>query len=476
MKRLTKVSRWSILSLGILVSALCLVPAVGCAPSGEQSEVSAKDAAVEKADQNVDQPEKEEGLESQSNADEPENSSVSETPDASEVDKESVTPYKNDAQTAPEAMANLGVQVLRELDTSGENVMISPYSLTAALGLLANGADGETKAELEGLLGLPVAELNEAYVGYQALSEPVAFQSDDVEEVEATTIEQRTFSDANSLWLGKEFTPKSAFLNLATTDYKAEVETLDGFSDGKIINEWANEHTNGLIPAIVPDNYKVNPQGMDLINAIVFECAWEDPYSPLNGTPGIFTSLEGDSQEVDFLYSIEKGYLESPFATGFVKPYADTRFAFAALLPREGTTPEELLNEISGEELRAVLEDADMEQDVSVAMVEFENRYVTELNDVLKTLGVKSAFEEDEANFSGITAGPLWLDSVLQSTYVLVDKAGTKAAAITSEKTDGAAPIEDLPPEVHLNRPFVYVIYETESITPLFIGIVNSLE
>lgn len=94
----------------------------------------------------------------------------------------------------------------------------------------------------------------------------------------------------------------------------------------------------------------------------------------------------------------------------------------------------------------------------------------------LEGLGVRRAFEWGRADFAGLADAPLWIDSVLQKTYVSVDRIGTKAAAVTAVAFDGAAPIEEPPPTVCLDRPFVYVIFETENTTPLFIGVVNSLE
>lgn len=474
-------SKWFFV-LGILAFVLCGAVMTGCVQAGQtaansesQSEAvdesgeEASDTATKQADENANQ----QKASDDSKATSSETTSKNDTP-APAIETESVP--VNDAETPNVAMANLGINVLRELNIATKNVMISPFSLSAALSLTANGAEGETRTELEHALGLPVDKLNEAFADYEALSDSIELPLYDEDGSDLGTYEQQVFSCANSVWLGKKLLPQQSFLDVANNVYKAEIQVVDGTSDATVINNWVDKHTNEMIPTIVEDDFQVDSQGLALINAVTFECAWRQPYFDGQVEPGIFTSSGGEDQDARFLCGEEWGYLENPYATGFVKDYADTRFAFAALLPSEGTTPEMLLDEMSGEELCEFLKHADAKQNVVTVMPEFENTFEVTLNDALKALGVRRAFEWGRANFSGITDGPLWIDSVLQKTYVSVDKIGTKAAAVTAEFVAGAAPIEEPPPVVRLDRPFVYIIFETESTTPLFIGVVNSLE
>lgn len=433
-----------------------------------ESGTKADDTADKKADENANQQNDSDNAETTS----ADNTSKSDSPAPT---AETTLPI-NDVKTSNVAMANLGINVIRELDIADENVMISPFSLSAALSLTANGAEGETKAELENALGFPIQKLNEAFADYEALTQAMELPVRDSNGAEVGTEEQKVFFNANSLWLGPKMEPKQSFLDLAAADYNAEVQVVDGATDSVVINEWVNAHTNGMIPMLVDEDYQVDPLGLNIINAVVFDCAWKEPYTAFQVYPEIFTTSTGEEQEAQLLYSQELGYIETPFATGFIKDYTDSRFAFAALLPTEGTTPDDLLDEMAGEDLFAALKDVDREQKVSVALPEFESTFEVTLNDALQALGVKSAFDPDKANFSGVAEGPLWIDEVLQKTYVSVDRHGTKAAAVSIVEEKATAAVEDPIPEVRLDRPFVYVIFETESTTPLFIGVVNSLE
>ena len=469
--------------LGVLTLAFCGVVMTGCAQASQttansespsevvgESGERANDVAAKQADENADQQKEPNGSKTTSG----ENASGDRS--ASEPATETKPVPVNDAETPNVAMTNLGINMLRELDIANKNVMISPFSLSAALSLTANGAEGETRTELENALGLPVGQLNEAFEDYEVLSNSTELSLYDENGSDLGTYEQQVFSNAHSVWLGKKLLPQQSFLDIAAGDYKAEVQVVDGTSDAAVINEWANDHTNGMIPTIVADDFQVDSQGLALINAIAFECAWRQPYFDSQVEAGTFTSSAGESQDAAFLHGEEWGYVETPHATGFVKNYADSRFAFAALLPHEGTTPEALLDEMSGEELCEALKNADTGQNVITVMPEFENAFEVTLNDTLKALGVRRAFEWGRADFAGLADAPLWIDSVLQKTYISVDQIGTKAAAVTAVAFDGAAPIEEPPPTVCLDRPFIYVIFETENTTPLFIGVVNSLE
>lgn len=470
------------LVLGVVALVLCGAAMTGCAQAGQTAANSealsqaadeldkkANEASIEKADQKAEQ-------QNESNGSNPtSDDNVSKNDTFAPAAEAKVVPVNN-AETPNVAIANLGINVLRELEVADKNVMISPFSLSAALSLTANGAVGETRTEIENALGLPIAQLNEAFSDYETLSDSTELPLHDENGSDLGTYEQQVFSHANSVWLGRKLLPQQSFLAIAADDYKAEVQVVDGTSDATVINAWVDDHTNEMIPTIVEDGFQVDSQGLALINAIAFECAWQQPYFDSQVEPGTFTSSGGEDQDARFLHGEEWGYLETPYVTGFVKNYADSRFAFAALLPNEGTTPEALLDEMSGEDLCELLKNANTRQNVITVMPEFESTFEVTLNDTLKALGVRRAFEWGRADFSGLADAPLWIDKVLQKTYVSVDQIGTKAAAVTAVALCGAAAIEEPPPTVCLDRPFVYVIFETENTTPLFIGVVNSLE
>ena len=181
------------------------------------------------------------------------------------------------------------------------------------------------------------------------------------------------------------------------------------------------------------------------------------------------------------MHSTESSYFENDLATGFAKPYEDHDYRFVGLLPNKGVTVAELLESLDGEGLGALL--APRENTVArISLPKFTSSYDVELSGVLRALGVTDAFDAGAADFSHMgssDAGPLFIGNVLHKTFIDVDEEGTRAAAATVTTMDGAAaPIEEEPEvkEVVLDRPFVYLIVDAHTMTPVFTGTLMSAE
>ena len=112
-------------------------------------------------------------------------------------------------------------------------------------------------------------------------------------------------------------------------------------------------------------------------------------------------------------------------------------------------------------------------------MPEFTNDYEVGLGDLLSDLGMEDAFDEDNADFSLMAQIPgsnIFISKVIHKTHIEVDRNGTRAAAATAVMMDEAA-CADIDPivNVYLDRPFIYMIVDTETGTPVFMGTVNSV-
>lgn len=358
------------------------------------------------------------------------------------------------------AMTGFGLDLLKQC-AGEENVLLSPASILSALGMTANGAKGETLAQLEGAFGLPMDELNAALSA-------------------CLPAEDGPFSNANAIWFNDRegLHIEEDFLQTNADWYDAGIFAAP-FDENtcKDINRWVSEHTKGMIPSIL-DNVPEDAI-MYLVNALAFDGEWVSPFDANSTTDGIFTREDGTTQTVPFMHSDEYAYLEGEKVTGFLKNYKDGSYAFAALLPDEGVTVAEALDSLDGESLTALLQNVSGEE-VITALPKFTVDYDAGLEDVLPALGVTDAFDEDLADFTGIGTsdlGNLFISRVLHKTHMEVDELGTKAAAATVvEMTEGAAMEMEPPKEVILDRPFIYMIVDRDSGLPLFLGTMMEVE
>ena len=345
---------------------------------------------------------------------------------------------------------------------NGNNTLLSPLSVLAALAMTANGAAGETRAQMESVLGTTVEELNAFFDAYLA---------------NLPNDETCKLALADALWIRNDdrLTVKDAFLGTCADVYRAAAYRTP--FDRKAVDEingWVREKTDGMIEKLVDE---IPPETMMLIlNALAFDAKWAEPYRQESEVrSGDFTKENGNKVEVEFLCGTERLFLEDgDRALGFVKPYAGGRYAFAALLPSEGTAVADYIATLDGERIAAILNDRQSAY-VETKLPKFEVRSELKLNESLKGLGMTAAFDDSTADFSGITdSSPLFISSVLHKTYIEVGERGTRAAAVTGVLLDsGGVMYLEPPKEISLDRPFVYLIYDFASNIPLFIGTLN---
>ena len=339
---------------------------------------------------------------------------------------------------------------------AGENTLVSPLSVLCALAMTANGAQGETREQMENVLGMKAEVLNDyLYTYLRSLKEADALHL------------------ANSIWFTDDprFTVNGDFLQTNADYYGADLYKAP-FNDTtcKAINDWVKERTHGMIPRILD---KIPPAAvMYLVNALAFEAQWEEAYTDIQVREGEFTTETGQKKTVAFMSGTEYAYLETAKATGFMKYYDGRQYAFAALLPNEGVTVQDLLNALNGAELHELLTHP-REVLVETMLPKFEADYDAELSETLKAMGMPLAFDEEAADFSALgtsEAGNIYISRVLHKTFISVAEEGTRAGAATVvEMNEGAMLIEDLK-TVTLDRPFVYILVDMETGTPFFIG------
>jgi serpin B len=349
-------------------------------------------------------------------------------------------------------------QTLECEHTESPNAMVSPLSVLLALAMTANGADGQTLAEMEAVLGRGIKsdDLNLMLKTY----------TDNLPSAEGSKL-----NIANSIWIKDTpfFVVLDKFLNINKQFYNAEIITAPFNGDTvDAINQWVSDNTDEMITEVLefidPDTM------MYLINAIVFDSQWENQYEEKDISKRNFTAFDGSVQNTDFMYSKEESFIETDNATGFIKQYAGGHYSFAALLPNEGVSIEEFIAGMSAENLANALKSAyNPESGVHAFLPKFSFEYEIIMNELLSSMGMPTAFDESNADFSRMSSLPLFIGMVLHKTFIEVDEVGTKAAAVTVvEMQNRAAPAPAK--TVMLNRPFVFAIVDNSTDLPIFIG------
>ena len=350
----------------------------------------------------------------------------------------------------------------------GENTLVSPISVLLALSMTANGARGETLAQLEDVLGLPAGKLNDFALLY-------------MQKIGTSSEKAGTLELANSIWLKTDpkFEVNRDFLQKNADYYSADIYSAP-FDDSTVkkINTWVDKKTKGMIPSVL--NTIPEEVIMYLINALSFEAEWIDPYIDYQVRDDRFVTSNGETKTVPFLHRTENNYLEDDNSTGFIKYYMFKRYAFVAILPNEGVIPEEYLQTLTGDHLTELLSNVE-NCEVRTSMPKFKTEYSADMSDILKEMGMPLAFDKAAADFSGLGTydvdGNIFINSVIHKTFIQVDEKGTKAGAVTMIEAGATSALSgDLPKpkEVYLTRPFIYMLIDCESNTPFFIGVMRN--
>lgn len=364
----------------------------------------------------------------------------------------------------------LTVALLKKSVEAGpeENLLISPLSIQLALAMTANGANGQTKEEMEQLLG-----------GSLLLEDLNAYLHTYVEKLPAS--EKAKLAIANSIWFRDEadrLTVKETFLQTNANYYGAEVfkRPFDQ-TTVKEINNWVDHNTEGMIDEILD---QINDDVMMyLINAIAFDAEWAEPYTEFTIREGSFTDITGAEQRVQMMHGSEGEYLDDGKATGFVKPYSGGQYSFAVLLPNDGTDLYDYIDSMTAEGLAETLSKTE-KCTVITQLPKFSYEYELTMNEILMEMGMPTAFNTRAADFANLGHSPdgnLYISNVLHKTFIQVDGMGTKAGAVTIVEMPayGAYIPEPEVKEVIVDRPFVYMILDNETNLPLFIGCVTEI-
>ena len=340
-----------------------------------------------------------------------------------------------------------------------QDVFVSPLSVTYALGMLANGAVGDTQKEiLEGL------EFRSGKVDdINSLCHQLMIESPKLDKSTKVSI-------ANAVVANKNKPLQPDFKNVVEKQYQALVTNQDFSSPATLsfINLWASELTHGMVPKLLD---RVHPDAVTyLLNALYFKGIWYRQFDKKRTQQESFTQADGKKLTVKMMHQKERFFAaENENYQTVVLPYGNGSYEMVVLLPREGKDLSSLLQTMDAKKWKDNLKSTHSSE-VDLKLPRFTSAYTRELNDVLKLLGMNTMFERGKADLTKMSKAKAFVSMVLQKAKIEVDEEGSKAAAVTVVETLDAAAPPSRPIMFHANRPFMYAIVEHSTGTIFFMG------
>lgn len=353
-----------------------------------------------------------------------------------------------------------GFDLFQELHAAEptDNIFISPMSISTALSMALNGAAGQTYTDMQGAMRVPNWEQNRLNAAYRSLLEVVPNLDPKVQ-----------LQIANSIWYRDTYVVRQEFLDVNRTFFKSQVSALDFNSPAAkaTINKWVNDQTKGLIKDIVKD---ISPETvMFIINAVYFKGTWRHQFDAKKTNQQPFFLADGTQKNVDMMLlpKVSLPVFSDDRLTAIDLPYGDSIFSMTILLPNEGYSMDALVTSLSAASWRVWLDNLSDSPRMTFGMPKFKMEYEQLLNRALTDMGMGIAFAPRQANFTNIAKDEeLHISAVRHKAFVEIDEKGTEAAAVTSIEIETTS----LPPEIIVNRPFVFVIRDNKTNSVLFIG------
>jgi serpin B len=347
---------------------------------------------------------------------------------------------------------------LFRLVASQKSEIVSPISITYALGMLNNGAAGETQAEINKVLGFGETGAD----GINAFCRKMLTEAPKLDKLTKVMI-------ANTIYMNKDYELKPDFISKANTFYDATLETRD-FADGKtrgVINKWGSDHTEGMIPEVLTED-EFDPTAVSyLLNAIYFKGAWAEKFDKNNTSDETFYGYNGETQVPMMHQEHEFGYTETDGFQVLRLPYGNNAYSMTILLPKEGKTISNVLATLTADTWQQYQRMGSATVDVKLPR--FESKSDVDLTKIMSALGMPKAFTP-AAEFPDFCNVPTCIDLMKQVAKIKLNEEGTEAAAVTviGIKVTSVGPLQRV--EFHATRPFLYVISEQSTGAIFFIG------
>ena len=343
----------------------------------------------------------------------------------------------------------LNASLCNSPEAAEDNVMISPLSISTALYMAYNAADGETKTAMEQTLALNGISSDSLNAAYKSLIQLLTNTRDGVQLKSNNAV----------FWDKNRIIPSDSFIEQLTSMYEAGTfeEDFQRNPDEVVekINAWVDEKTEGRIEKIL-DQLKPE-EVLFLVNALYLLGDWDQPFAEESTEDRPFTLSSGAEIMTPTMYDDNQyQYLQNEDYSIVQCDLADTTYAMWFVLPPEGKTVESLTQEHSFEDILLSFSSESVFQRIFLLLPKLELNYKIQLNDILKSMGMEVAFDPNRANFSkfGQAGGNIFISRVEHKTFFKMDEKGVEGAAVTSVGFG----VTSAPPAIQFNRPFFDII------------------
>lgn len=346
-----------------------------------------------------------------------------------------------------------------------DNVFFSPYSLSTAMAMLYAAAEGETKAQIQKTFYYPSMDIlnpNSAAL-YNQFNKPNP-------DYKLATV--------NDLWMEQGLTPTKSYVDTVQRYYGGQVTNLDFESNPNpsrlIINKKIAQHTNQLIPELLPKG-SIKPITVAVLtNAIYFKGDWKVPFEVQSTTEQPFYNHIGTSPNIKMMQLQEHfGYSEDKQVQVVQLPYKGDDLSMLVVLPKskDKAAMQQLVQDLSADTIKQWSKDL-VTQEVNVHLPKFKLEASYQMKNLLTDMGMPRAFEKGAGFNLFDNSPPIKIDDVYHKAVVIVDEKGTEAAAATGIVADATAASAP-PPVFKADHPFIFMIKDNKTDAILFLGQVN---
>ncbi len=354
-----------------------------------------------------------------------------------------------------------GLNLFKQLNSErkeNENVVLSPVSVSMALGLAYNGTAGETRNRLNRVLGWEEMSGPEINQYHKRL---IQYYNNHTEDV--------ALNIANSIWYNSRLDVFPDFLDDSEEYFAAYHDSFDNQSSSEKINTWAKRQTEGHIENIVDDFSSENM--LYLMNATYFKGNWKYEFNEEKTAESYFFMEDGTRKKTRMMWQkADLNYFDSDNFQMVELPYKNESFCMYILLPDSTTSLSRLVKDLSVEKWKRYKDALEKKRNINFGMPQFRCEHNVGMKELLAGMGVRGLFSDGGSDLSNIAEQPLSISEVMHKAAIDVDEKGTEATAATSLAISFTTLVDDNPFNLVVNRPFVFAIEEKQSNSLLFIG------
>lgn len=357
-------------------------------------------------------------------------------------------------------------QLNNQPEQAKNNVFFSPYSLSTAIAMLYNAADGETKSQIQKTFHYPALNIlnpNSAAL-YNQFNKPNP---------------NYELTSANDLWLSQDLTPNPSYVDTVKRYYGGQVANLDFKNrpepSRQLINKTVANHTKQMIPELLGKGSITRDTTAVLTNAVYFKSEWQQPLALKNGLQP-FYNLDGTTSSTNLMRSLDRfNYMEDGQVQVIELPYKGGELSMMIVLPtsKQPSAMQTLVKNLTANQISQWSQQLEPKK-ISLLMPKFKLEESYQMTPLLKKMGMPIAFS-NRADFSLFNDKiPLAIDDVVHKAVVEVDEKGTVAAALTGVVV--VIPVSaSYNAEFIADHPFMFMIKDKKSEAILFLGQVNQL-